>query len=145
MPSHQKVKDIIALSLLHISMRNFFLLYVYIRNRKQKQRPLGRKPNTQANPRRRWCTTQISKSAIGNAYTPITNPLRSPIYPNKSATEMVYDHWAGDTVCSECGLVVESHSIDEFGSNNLVRGGPSNPLLPVGELSTIISKPNIKN
>ncbi|GJW44529.1 transcription initiation factor IIB-2 [Tanacetum coccineum] len=28
-------------------------------------------------------------------------------------TEVVLDHSAGDTVCSECGLVLESHSIDE--------------------------------
>ncbi len=31
----------------------------------------------------------------------------------KRATEVVFDHSAGDTVCSECGLVLEAHSIDE--------------------------------
>nr|GFA59572.1 transcription initiation factor IIB-2 [Tanacetum cinerariifolium] len=31
----------------------------------------------------------------------------------KRNTEVVLDHSAGDTVCSECGLVLESHSIDE--------------------------------
>eukprot|EP00246_Nothoceros_aenigmaticus_P015228 TRINITY_DN6232_c0_g1_i2.p1 TRINITY_DN6232_c0_g1~~TRINITY_DN6232_c0_g1_i2.p1 ORF type:complete len:323 (-),score=36.20 TRINITY_DN6232_c0_g1_i2:337-1203(-) len=56
-------------------------------------------------------------------------------------------------VCKECGLVLEAHSIDESSewrtfsnesaSNDPVRvGGPSNPLLTDGGLSTIISKPN---
>ncbi|KAJ0866615.1 putative transcription factor TFIIB, Zinc finger, TFIIB-type [Helianthus annuus] len=31
----------------------------------------------------------------------------------RKSTKMVFDHSAGDTVCSECGLVLESHSIDE--------------------------------
>nr|GEW01308.1 transcription initiation factor IIB-2 [Tanacetum cinerariifolium] len=59
----------------------------------------------------------------------------------------------GDTICSECGLVLESHSIDETsewrtfsnesGDNDLVRvGGPTNLLLNDGGLSTVISKPN---
>lgn len=71
----------------------------------------------------------------------------------KKSTEVVFDHSAGDTVCSECGLVLESHSIDETsewrtfanesGDNDPVRvGGPSNPLLTDGGLSTVISKPN---
>ncbi|KAJ4823553.1 hypothetical protein Tsubulata_012179 [Turnera subulata] len=71
----------------------------------------------------------------------------------KRATEVVFDHSAGDTVCSECGLVLEAHSIDETsewrtfanesGDNDPVRvGGPSNPLLTDGGLSTVISKPN---
>ncbi|KAF5941222.1 hypothetical protein HYC85_022389 [Camellia sinensis] len=71
----------------------------------------------------------------------------------KRATEVVFDHSAGDTVCSECGLVLESHSIDETsewrtfanesGDNDPVRvGGPTNPLLTDGGLSTVISKPN---
>ncbi|XP_058224907.1 transcription initiation factor IIB-2-like [Rhododendron vialii] len=71
----------------------------------------------------------------------------------KRATEVVFDHSAGDTVCSECGLVLESHSIDETsewrtfanesGDNDPVRvGGPTNPLLADGGLSTVISKPN---
>ena len=61
----------------------------------------------------------------------------------KKNTEVVFDHSAGDTVCSECGLVLESHSIDETsewrtfanesGDNDPVRvGGPSNPLLTDG-------------
>ncbi|KAL9237956.1 hypothetical protein vseg_012444 [Gypsophila vaccaria] len=71
----------------------------------------------------------------------------------KKHTEVVFDHSAGDTVCSECGLVLESHSIDETSEwrtfanesndNDPVRvGGPSNPLLTDGGLSTVISKPN---
>ncbi|KAE8037198.1 hypothetical protein FH972_009808 [Carpinus fangiana] len=71
----------------------------------------------------------------------------------KLATEVVFDHSAGDTVCSECGLVLEAHSIDETsewrtfanesGDNDPVRvGGPSNPLLADGGLSTVISRPN---
>ena len=71
----------------------------------------------------------------------------------KRQTEVVFDHSAGDTVCSECGLVLESHSIDETsewrtfanesGDNDPVRvGGPANPLLTDGGLSTVISKPN---
>ncbi|KAG7950862.1 hypothetical protein I3843_13G137300 [Carya illinoinensis] len=71
----------------------------------------------------------------------------------KRATEVVFDHSAGDTVCYECGLVLEAHSIDETsewrtfanesGDNDPVRvGGPSNPLLADGGLSTVISRPN---
>ncbi|CAA7410723.1 unnamed protein product [Spirodela intermedia] len=71
----------------------------------------------------------------------------------KKSTEVVFDHSAGDTVCYECGLVLEAHSIDETsewrtfanesGDNDPVRvGGPSNPLLTDGGLSTVISKPN---
>ncbi|KAK4759444.1 hypothetical protein SAY87_022575 [Trapa incisa] len=71
----------------------------------------------------------------------------------KKYTEVVFDHSAGDTVCSECGLVLESHSIDETSEwrtfanesndNDPVRvGGPSNPLLTDGGLSTVIAKPN---
>ncbi|GAB4851627.1 Transcription initiation factor IIB-2 [Ancistrocladus abbreviatus] len=71
----------------------------------------------------------------------------------KRSTEVVFDHSAGDTVCSECGLVLESHSIDETSEwrtfanesndNDPVRvGGPTNPLLTEGGLSTVISKPN---
>ncbi|PWA73192.1 Cyclin-like protein [Artemisia annua] len=62
---------------------------------------------------------------------------------------VVFDHSAGDTVCSECGLVLESHSIDETsewrtfanesGDNDPVRvGGPTNILLNDGGLSTVI-------
>ncbi|KAJ4724328.1 Transcription initiation factor IIB [Melia azedarach] len=68
-------------------------------------------------------------------------------------TEVVFDHSAGDTVCLECGLVLEAHSIDETsewrtfanesGDNDPVRvGGPTNPLLADAGLSTVISKPN---
>ncbi|KAJ4972214.1 hypothetical protein NE237_005313 [Protea cynaroides] len=71
----------------------------------------------------------------------------------KKHTEVVLDHSAGDTVCFECGLVLEAHSIDETsewrtfanesGDNDPVRvGGPSNPLLTDGGLSTVISKPS---
>ncbi|QCD97396.1 transcription initiation factor IIB-2 [Vigna unguiculata] len=71
----------------------------------------------------------------------------------KKHTEVVFDHSAGDTVCSECGLVLESHSIDETsewrtfanesGDNDPVRvGGPTNPLLTDGGLSTVIARPN---
>ncbi|KAG9441883.1 hypothetical protein H6P81_017737 [Aristolochia fimbriata] len=71
----------------------------------------------------------------------------------KRSTEVAFDHSAGDTVCTECGLVLEAHSIDETsewrtfanesGDNDPVRvGGPSNPLLTDGGLSTVISKPN---
>ncbi|XP_058110585.1 transcription initiation factor IIB [Magnolia sinica] len=71
----------------------------------------------------------------------------------KRSTEVVFDHAAGDTVCYECGLVLEAHSVDETsewrtfanesGDNDPVRvGGPSNPLLTDGGLSTVISKPN---
>uniref|UniRef100_A0A1D1ZJE3 Transcription initiation factor IIB n=1 Tax=Anthurium amnicola TaxID=1678845 RepID=A0A1D1ZJE3_9ARAE len=71
----------------------------------------------------------------------------------KRTTEVVFDHSAGDTMCYECGLVLEAHSIDETsewrtfanesGDNDPVRvGGPSNPLLTDGGLSTVISNPN---
>ncbi|CAH2058496.1 unnamed protein product [Thlaspi arvense] len=71
----------------------------------------------------------------------------------KRETELVFDHSAGDTLCSECGLVLESHSIDETSewrtfanesSNsdpNRV-GGPTNPLLADSALTTVIAKPN---
>ncbi|VVB03035.1 unnamed protein product [Arabis nemorensis] len=71
----------------------------------------------------------------------------------KKETELVFDHSAGDTLCSECGLVLESHSIDETSewrtfanesSNsdpNRV-GGPTNPLLVDSGLTTVIAKPN---
>ncbi|CAI9099874.1 OLC1v1036756C2 [Oldenlandia corymbosa var. corymbosa] len=75
----------------------------------------------------------------------------------KRNTEVVFDHAAGDTVCSECGLVLESRSIDETsewrtfaddsGDHDPVRvGGPVNPLLGDAGLSTVISKaPNGSN
>ena len=56
-------------------------------------------------------------------------------------------------MCSACGLVLESHSIDEtfewrffdsgLGDYKPVRvGGPTNPLLVDSNLCTFISKPN---
>ncbi|KAK4781801.1 hypothetical protein SAY86_015903 [Trapa natans] len=71
----------------------------------------------------------------------------------KKQTEVVFDHAAGDTICSECGLILESHSIDETSEwrnfanesndNDPVRvGEPYNPLLTDGGLTTVISKPN---
>ncbi|KAM7524497.1 hypothetical protein LguiA_014399 [Lonicera macranthoides] len=68
-------------------------------------------------------------------------------------TEVVYDHKSGDTVCSECGLVLEARSIDEhsewrtFADSTDDRdptrvGSPVNPLLSHGGLSTIISRDN---
>ncbi|KAJ0104782.1 hypothetical protein Patl1_17891 [Pistacia atlantica] len=67
-------------------------------------------------------------------------------------TEVVFDHSAGDTICSECGLVLEAHSIDkssewrtfsnDSSDHDPVRvGGPLNPLLTDGGLSTVIVKP----
>ncbi|GFQ05262.1 transcription initiation factor iib [Phtheirospermum japonicum] len=71
----------------------------------------------------------------------------------KRPTEVVFDHSAGDTVCVECALVLEAHFIDEnsewrtfaneTGDNDPVRvGGPTNPLLADGGLSTVISNLN---
>ncbi|KAL2340407.1 hypothetical protein Fmac_008347 [Flemingia macrophylla] len=52
----------------------------------------------------------------------------------KRQTEVVFDHSGGNTVCSEYGL---------SGDNDPVRvGGPTNPLLTDGGLSTVIAKPN---
>ncbi|KAK4392472.1 Transcription initiation factor IIB-2 [Sesamum angolense] len=69
----------------------------------------------------------------------------------KRNTEVVFDHAAGDTVCSECGLVLEARSIDETsewrtfaddsGDHDPNRvGGPVNPLLGDAALSTVISR-----
>jgi transcription initiation factor TFIIB len=71
----------------------------------------------------------------------------------KKHTEVAFDHSAGDMVCTECGLVLEAHSVDETSEwrtfanesndNDPVRvGGPTNPLLTDGGLSTVIAKPN---
>ncbi|KAJ7531038.1 hypothetical protein O6H91_14G029900 [Diphasiastrum complanatum] len=71
----------------------------------------------------------------------------------RKEAKVVVDHAAGDTVCTDCGLVLEAHYIDETSewrtfsddssSNDPVRvGGPSNPLLTDGGLSTTISKAN---
>nr|GEU42448.1 transcription initiation factor IIB-2 [Tanacetum cinerariifolium] len=79
--------------------------------------------------------------------------MSDPYYLDcKRNTEVVLHHSAGDTICSECGLVLESHSIDETsewrtfanesGDNDPVRvGGPTNILLNDGGLSLVISKP----
>ncbi|KAJ4803877.1 Transcription initiation factor IIB [Rhynchospora pubera] len=66
-------------------------------------------------------------------------------------TVIIVDHAAGDAICSECGLVLEARSIDESSEwrtfsddtndNDPNRvGGPTNPLLSNGGLSTIITK-----
>ncbi|KAK9677462.1 hypothetical protein RND81_11G144500 [Saponaria officinalis] len=70
----------------------------------------------------------------------------------KIQTEVVYDHATGDTVCSECGLILESHSIDTtaewrtFSDDNNDHdpnrvGFASNPLLDTNELTTSIENP----
>ncbi|KAF3320394.1 Transcription initiation factor IIB [Carex littledalei] len=64
-----------------------------------------------------------------------------------------FDHSAGDTICTECGLVLEACSIEETSEwrtfanesndNDPVRvGGPINPLLSDSGLSTVIAKPS---
>ncbi|KAG7564028.1 Cyclin-like superfamily [Arabidopsis suecica] len=72
----------------------------------------------------------------------------------KRPTITVIDHSSGDTICSECGLVLEAHIIEyseewrTFASDdnrsdrdpNRV-GAPTNPLLKSGNLVTIIEKP----
>ncbi|KAK2966736.1 hypothetical protein RJ640_001060, partial [Escallonia rubra] len=71
-------------------------------------------------------------------------------------TEVVFDHSTGDTVCSECGLVLESRCIDEtsewrtFADDSTDRdptrvGSPVDPLLMgEGELTTRISMAKTK-
>ncbi|CAK7355695.1 unnamed protein product [Dovyalis caffra] len=70
----------------------------------------------------------------------------------KSYTSTVLDHGSGDTICSDCGLVLESHYIDEitewrtFADDNNDTdpnrvGEAANPLLSQGNLTTLISKP----
>ncbi|XP_058009423.1 transcription initiation factor IIB-like [Hevea brasiliensis] len=68
----------------------------------------------------------------------------------KGNTEVILDHTTGDSICSQCGLVLEDHFIDErsewrtFADNdddedpNRV-GAASDPLLTCGNLSTIVS------
>lgn len=69
----------------------------------------------------------------------------------KAYTPIVFDHMAGDIICSECGLVLESHSIDEtsewrtFADESKDKdpnrvGAPSDPLLCGGGLGTVITK-----
>ncbi|KAF6144849.1 hypothetical protein GIB67_001860, partial [Kingdonia uniflora] len=81
------------------------------------------------------------------------DPVVEVLQECKRNTEVVFDHSAGDTVFSKYGLVLESHSIDETSEwrtfvneasdNDPNRvGGPSNPLLNEGSLTTVISKAN---
>ncbi|KEH33477.1 transcription initiation factor IIB-2 [Medicago truncatula] len=64
------------------------------------------------------------------------------------ATDVVFDHSAGNAVCSECGLVLGSHSIDEtsewqtFSNDYGNNGSPSNPLIVDDGLSNVIAKSN---
>ncbi|GMP97514.1 hypothetical protein CsSME_00045736 [Camellia sinensis var. sinensis] len=71
----------------------------------------------------------------------------------KRATEVVFDQSAGDTVCSECGLVLEARSVDEtsewrsFPSHESSPdrdparvGEPATPLLAGTGLCTFIPK-----
>jgi len=67
-------------------------------------------------------------------------------------TTLVEDHSAGDLICTNCGLVLEARTIDEStewrtfsnsdgNSQDPSRvGGPTNPLLRDGGLSTVIGK-----
>ncbi|XP_050378585.1 transcription initiation factor IIB-like [Argentina anserina] len=66
-------------------------------------------------------------------------------------TDVVFDHSTGDAVCNSCGLVLESHCIDEttewrtFDDSNHDPnrvGAATNPLLSGGGLSTVMAKPN---
>ncbi|WCJ36000.1 Transcription initiation factor IIB [Euphorbia peplus] len=68
----------------------------------------------------------------------------------KRLTEIIFDHAAGDAICSECGLVLESHSVDDtsewrtFGNESSDHdpnrvGAPVDPLLAEAHLTTIIS------
>ena len=69
-------------------------------------------------------------------------------------TEVIYDHSSGDTVCSECGLVLEAHFVDETAewrtfaddSSRVDRNrvaDKSNPLLDdINVLTTSIKNPN---
>ncbi|XP_026459882.1 transcription initiation factor IIB-2-like [Papaver somniferum] len=70
----------------------------------------------------------------------------------KKSTIVVFDRSAGDMICMECGLVLESHYIDDTAEwrifvddyaidNDSVRvGEQSNPYLADGGLSTVIAK-----
>nr|XP_024394175.1 transcription initiation factor IIB-like isoform X2 [Physcomitrium patens] len=70
----------------------------------------------------------------------------------RKVTQVVEDRAAGDVLCAECGLVLEQRSVDETrewrwfaDSSSIDReriGGPSNPLLADGGLSSFISKSN---
>ncbi|KAL9286342.1 putative transcription factor TFIIB, Cyclin-like superfamily [Arabidopsis thaliana] len=54
----------------------------------------------------------------------------------KRPTETVVNYKNGDTICIECGHVIENNFIDELD------GAPTNPNLKSGHLPTIIFKPN---
>ncbi|KAL9668022.1 hypothetical protein QQ045_002394 [Rhodiola kirilowii] len=67
----------------------------------------------------------------------------------KRPTEVAYDHANGDAICVECGLVLESHMVDETAEwrtftddstdNDPVRiGAPSNPFLQGKLLETTV-------
>ncbi|CAN1124690.1 Transcription initiation factor IIB-2 [Linum perenne] len=58
----------------------------------------------------------------------------------KRQTEVVFDHSAGDTVCSECGLRTFANESGDTDPNRV--GGPTNPLMADSGLSTVIAKPN---
>ncbi|CAN8284704.1 unnamed protein product [Cochlearia groenlandica] len=64
----------------------------------------------------------------------------------KKETDLVVDHSLGDTLCSECGLVLESEwriFANESSNTDPVRvGGVTNPLLADIALTTLIAKPN---
>ncbi|XP_026458786.1 transcription initiation factor IIB-like [Papaver somniferum] len=71
----------------------------------------------------------------------------------KSVTAVISDHSTGDTICCDCGLVLEDHLIDETSewrtfadepaNNDPHRvGDKSNPLLSNNGLTTLISMPN---
>ncbi|KAL5702107.1 hypothetical protein ACHQM5_027365 [Ranunculus cassubicifolius] len=72
----------------------------------------------------------------------------------KKTTQVTYDHCAGDTICLECGLVLEAYCIDDTSEwrtfsvdcNSAADNDPnrvgyaSNPLLDHTHLSTFISQ-----
>lgn len=69
----------------------------------------------------------------------------------KSYTPLVYDHTSGDTICSECGLVLVSHPVNESPESDepghqkpdpVPVGGPSNALLPSQGLGSTIATPD---
>ncbi|KAK9278085.1 hypothetical protein L1049_027643 [Liquidambar formosana] len=70
----------------------------------------------------------------------------------ETLTQVVFDHAAGDTFCLGCGLVLDSHSIEETAEwriftddsrdkDPIRASAHHNPLLASGGLSTVISKP----
>lgn len=71
----------------------------------------------------------------------------------KRLTETVIDQRSGDTICTECALVVDDHFVDDrvewrtfAGDDGSDRdpnrvGAPTNPLLKSGGLASVIKKP----